>query len=96
MSLLNLKREAEEAATRRGHRLEWTSPWHGEHRSVQQAECAACGAFASVSTRPMPNEIDVGGSAVAVDCLEIQGAWAAGCNLPRYAGAHGVRLEREA
>ena len=94
MSLLDLKRQADDAASRRGHRLEWARPWHGEYRSVQSAECAACGATVSVSTRPMPNEIDVGGSAVAVNCLEIQGAWAAGSNLPRFAGVHGVRMPR--
>ena len=66
--LLTLKAQANESAERRGHKLAWSGPYHGESRSVEYAECERCEAFVSVSTRPMPNEIDVGGSAVAINC----------------------------
>ena len=56
------------AAEAREHILVWAAPWHGEYRSVQSAVCETCGAGVSISTRPLPNEIDIGGSAVAVNC----------------------------
>lgn len=31
---------------------------------------AACGADVFVNARPLPNEIDIGGEAVAVNCLD--------------------------
>lgn len=30
--------------------------------------CKKCGASVVVRTKPLPNEIDIGGSAVAIDC----------------------------
>ena len=68
MKLGILRSEANGAAEARGHLMVWGAPWHGEFRSVQHGQCETCGAEASVSTRPIPNEIDVSGSAVAVDC----------------------------
>lgn len=65
-----LRGEAEDAAHWRGHRLKWHPPTHGERKSVQYAECVndGCKAWVQVNMRPAPNEIDIGGSAVALDC----------------------------
>lgn len=69
MKALNtLRAQAEMSAIWRGHSLRWLAPHHGEARSYQNGECVRCGASVTVNTHPMPNEIDVGGDAVAVGC----------------------------
>jgi len=69
ITLLNALRErAEEACRSRNHTVRWMAPHHGEHRSYQNAECVDCGASVTVNTCPMPNEIDIGGDAVVVNC----------------------------
>ena len=67
-TLSALRREAEEACVFRGHSMMWTNPWHGEHQSVQQAECRMCTRWVQVNTRPLPNQINIGGDALAIDC----------------------------
>jgi len=64
-SLLALKREARHAVQQRGHRL---GAWIPSHAGRACAECAVCGAWVTVNRYPMPNEIEVGGSAVAIEC----------------------------
>ena len=48
-------------------------PWHirshfhqGDHKYI--CFCKTCDAYVEVNTKPMPNEIEIGGPAVAVDC----------------------------
>ena len=69
-SLGELRRAARDGAQKRGHRLQWGSPYHGESRSLQSATCAngECGAWVQVNSKPEPNGIDIGGSAMALDC----------------------------
>ena len=64
----SLRKEAVVAATWRGHALKWSAPWHGEYASVQTGECTHCHAEVTICTRPLPNQIDIGGSAVAISC----------------------------
>ena len=62
--LRRLQLEAASAARARGHTL-------GRFRRDRYgsiAGCEVCGRRVFVTTRPAPNEIDVGGEAVAVDC----------------------------
>lgn len=64
MKLETLKRHARAAATWRGHDL-------GRFASHAcpagaTAECRRCGAYVQVLSRPAPNDIDIGGDAVAV------------------------------
>ena len=61
-----LKREAKEAATWRGHELGKFKrhEWRTSHCAT--AECS-CGAIVTVNSRPMPNEIDICGDAVALN-----------------------------
>ena len=63
-SLQSLKREASQAARFRGHKL---GPWE-DHPRASIAECRVCSKEVVVTPRPMPNEIDIGGPAVAVGC----------------------------
>ena len=72
-NLGTLRREAGAAARARGHSLAWAAPWHGEYSSIQRGTCTVCGAEVDVTTRPMPNEIDIGGEAVATNCTGKEG-----------------------
>ena len=65
-----LKREARVAAGWRGHTL---GPFHSvsiHNIAKQAAECSACGMQVVVNTSPLPNEIQLGGEAVALGCRE--------------------------
>lgn len=61
-----LRKEAREVAAWRGHEL--------NHFVVDQygaiATCRNCSADVAITLRPMPNEIDIGGSAVAIGCKD--------------------------
>jgi hypothetical protein len=81
LHLITLKIQAHTVALRRGHTLEWTPPYHnpfgdGESRSLQTGTCtkAGCDCWAQVNTNPLPNGIDIGGPAVAVECPHSEAA----------------------
>jgi hypothetical protein len=60
-----LQKEAKASAQSRNHNLaEFTQL--GPHLAV--AECVHCGMEVATNTHPQPNEIDIGGEAVALDC----------------------------
>ena len=68
-----LKREAKESAEWRGHKM---GRWQnfkdaykkiGPHLSAFSC-CGVCGVGLTVITRPLPNEIEIGGAAVAINC----------------------------
>jgi len=67
-SLDQLRVEAREACGLRGHIMRFTPPWHGEYGSLQSGECTKCGMRVHLNTRPLPNGIDIGGEAVALNC----------------------------
>lgn len=63
-----LKAQAARAAKQRGHRLgKWKA---GARPTEQQADCTTdgCDAWVAVDSSPLPNGINIGGPAVAVDC----------------------------
>ena len=66
--LLDLRMRAESACETRGHRLGKWDTRHGESRSLANNECIGCGAWVQCNTRPQPNGIDIGGTAVALNC----------------------------
>lgn len=66
--LATLRTQATLSASNRGHALLWRRPHHGEARSYQIGYCAKCGKEVCVNTKPQPNEIDIGGEAVALNC----------------------------
>lgn len=63
-----LREDANYSAEHRGHNLVWEEPHHMEARSLQSATCKHCPAWVQINTQPLPNEIDIGGPAVAVGC----------------------------
>lgn len=68
-TLDELKATAEESAKFRGHEtIKWVTPWHGERASIQGGYCPVCGMMVQLITNPLPNQIDVGGEAVALGC----------------------------
>jgi hypothetical protein len=56
------------AAILRGHNIAWSGPYHGERSSVNYATCKDCGMEGGVKTNPMPNETEVFGEIVALEC----------------------------
>lgn len=70
MSLIvKLQKDARDSATFRGHHLGvWVrleSRGNGLHA---RAKCLDCGMDVDIKTHPMPNEIDIGGPAIALGC----------------------------
>lgn len=63
-ALRQLQSEASVVAKIRGHRLEWKmvdTEW-------MRGTCKFCGREVDVKTNPAPNDIDIGGEAVALNC----------------------------
>ena len=74
-TIATLKRDAGRGARWRGHRLgRWSTPVGAAADDRAYAECrnAGCRASVSVDTTPPPNGIDIGGSAVAVNCPDTE------------------------
>lgn len=63
--LSELKREAREAASSRGHDLMHFAKISAR---LHSASCSKCKRMVQINTSPGPNEIDIGGEVVAVDC----------------------------
>jgi len=78
MNARKLKRDATESAARRGHvlrrfwKIEPTRseeiPPFANRGEWWRSECVHCWADVDVHTQPMPNEIDIGGEAIALNC----------------------------
>jgi hypothetical protein len=64
MTLERLKREAGKAARWRQHLLRWEVL----SDTLVRGTCKLCEQWVDANSRPMPNEIDIGGPAVALDC----------------------------
>jgi hypothetical protein len=69
-----LRKEAKETAEGfRGHKLT-TFTIHkamfsdGRKKIIAIAECKKCGKYVVVRTHPLPNEIEIGGAALALGC----------------------------
>lgn len=62
-----LMADGEAVARSRGHSL---GPWwqQGPHRWQSICMRPACGCYVQVNTRPAPNDIDCGGTALALNC----------------------------
>jgi len=66
-----LKQEAMKSATWRGHTFE--RKWKERAKNDFYKKCIKCGAYLGVTLKPMPNEIEISGPAVAIDCPDKQG-----------------------
>lgn len=67
-----LRREAIDAAARRGHRL-GKFRRHGYYPTQSTANCMYCCCTVTINQRPAANEIDIGGDAVAIGCANPPG-----------------------
>ncbi len=65
-----LKKEALESCDFRGHTMNpWTAhSFYGEQ--IQFCNCIFCGKQVTVNAKPLPNQIDIGGEAVALGCSD--------------------------
>lgn len=63
-----LEQEARAACEARGHLLHGFRPDEWRQTTLSSACCARCGRGVEVNANPRPNEIDVGGEAVAINC----------------------------
>ena len=63
-ALRQLEKSALSSANKRGHTLELK--WRKSNAS--EFVCSNCNAWVQCKTNPAPNDIDIGGPAVAVDC----------------------------
>lgn len=70
-SLNALRTQAELQSGARGHCLTWGIPIHGKSASLQAAACRYCDLDAQVITRPWPNEANVTGEALAINCHHV-------------------------
>lgn len=64
-----LKQSAKQSAQLRGHKL---SKFRIAGRNVFEATCVDCGMYVQVNLTPAPNQIDIGGTAVALSCGDLQ------------------------
>ena len=60
-----LKNEAMEACRYRGH---WMSAFKKLKPTLWRSKCLWCDMDVDVNTKPLPNEIEIGGEAVALTC----------------------------
>ena len=60
-----LRCEALESCKFRGHTM---SRFTTYNRTLQGSRCLICDRQVTINSRPAPNEIDIGGEAVALDC----------------------------
>lgn len=75
-----LRKEANEACTFRGHNMSTWTRLHFDQRLdskqmwrskiVEESECIVCRMTVVINTMPAPNEIDIGGQAVALTCYD--------------------------
>ena len=69
VTLLQLKREATEACKQREHVM---YRWFNFNLSegIARSACVLCGKQVQVNTNPAPNDIEIGGEAVALNCKD--------------------------
>jgi len=61
-----LRKKALESCKFRGHKM---GPFfHWKFSEIAKAHCIKCGAEVIVSSKPLPNDIEISGRAVAVYC----------------------------
>lgn len=62
-----LMREALESCRTRGHIM---NPFTKLSTTRFITQCKACGKYVLITSRPSPNEINIGGTAVALNCMD--------------------------
>lgn len=68
-NVARLQKEALISCNNRGHKMGRFNQIDLTNGSrIYRAECKDCGAWVDVNPKPAPNEIDIGGTAVALNC----------------------------
>ena len=70
--LRRLIKEARETAIWRGHEMEHFTHFRKGVGWNAFSHCLKCNAWVQIETNPLPNSIDIGGSAVAINCGQDQ------------------------
>ena len=66
-----LRKELLEATKFRGHNMYASSQiWSVKGRIIKTYSCKNCEMTATIDTKPSPNDIDLGGSALALNCFD--------------------------
>jgi len=69
--IARLKRSALESCNWRGHRMERFRVSSDNTRVIAYSHCRDCHREVSCDTNPLPNGIDIGGEAVALNCTTV-------------------------
>lgn len=69
-AMRRLQRTAARSTRARGHRMQWQTVTTSAARIVKNGGCRYCGMQVDIDTAPLPKGIDIGGEAVAVNCLK--------------------------
>ncbi len=68
MTLATLQRHARKSTVARGHSIQWGAPFQSNGGYGVDGKCKHCGKTLVVLQRPLPNQIAIGGEAVALNC----------------------------
>ena len=63
-----LKIEAKVSCEYRGHIMSKWEPGEWYRDTIRHSECQECKMQVTINTKPQPNEIDISGEAIALDC----------------------------
>lgn len=66
---IQLEQSAMESAVYRGHRMTPFATLH-EQQYIAESICERCEMFAQVNAKPQPNQVVIGGTAVALNCTK--------------------------
>ena len=67
---LELEQPARQSAELRGHKLSDFATGYGSRKTFSEAYCVKCSMVVGVDVRPQPNGIEIGGTAIALNCTE--------------------------
>ncbi len=67
--LRKLKEQAIDSSKWRGH---FMKPFVTYENKYYFSYCRYCDAYVQVTPKPLPNEIDIGGTAVALNCIGVK------------------------
>jgi hypothetical protein len=70
-TLGGLRRQALTSTANRGHVIKWQEQLPYRKGRMQYGDCAKCGLAVRVCTDPLPNEIEIGGEALALTCQPV-------------------------
>lgn len=86
-SLRTLQQRAAESTAHCGHRMRWVDDARGV--GIRYGTCTRCGMDVTLTTHPAPNDIDISGEAVALDCPPLT-MWRYYCGDPTCVQYHVV------